>query len=240
MSGSYKVIKVLFSDNGYEASLCVAVNANGEYQKYLINTYSSFETIRELLPIFYDARMKRSGSFCGLQTADGSVSAVFEYRGGESFTEFFRKDPALDLKDRLALADSLISGALELYLFDSRIAGRVILPDNAVVDKVKMKIYFNFLINPGVSAAESFHYENLGKMLCVIFPENRLLPLEIDKYISRLFQGEYAGCAAAYSDWREIQRTVEDTFAKYQSETFFGRLLRNIKERPLRKRKNKS
>lgn len=232
-NGRYRVTEVLCSKEGYEASLC----ADADNRTLLINTYTNADTIRELLPIFYSEQMNSLRSFRGLTTADGSISAVFEYQVGESLEHFLRRNPEAGFADRSAFAESLLSAVLELDLLDSRIGGRVLLPYNAALDKAAKRISLNFLIDPEVHVPGNYHSVRLGEMLRVIFPQDRRLPIEISEYISKLLGGGYESFAAVYSAWREIRQAALITFEKNRKETLFQYLLRSIKEKPLRKRR---
>ena len=229
----YRVTEVLCSKDGYETSLC----ADADNKTLLINTYTNADTIRELLPIFYSEQMSGLRSFRGLSAADGSVSAIFEYRVGESLEELLRQIPEIDFAGRTELAESLFSAALELDLLDGRIGGRVLLPYNTAVDRVSKRVSLNFLIDPEVQIPENYCSVRLGEMLRIIFPQDRCLPIETDVYISKLLDEEYESIAAAYSAWRKIRQAALITFEKNREETLFQYLLRSVREKPLRKRR---
>lgn len=233
--GRYRVTEVLCSKDGYEASLCTDNASQEGNRTLLLNTYTNADTIRELLPIFYSEQMNGLRSFRGLSTADGSISAVFEYRVGESLEDYLRQNPEADFADRSAVAESLISAALELDLIDSRIGGRVLMPYNAAVDRGAKRVSLNFLIDPELQIPENYRSIGLGEMLRIIFPQERRLPIEISEYVSKLLGGEYESIAAAYSAWREIQQAAAVTFEKYQNETVLQYLMRSVREKPLRK-----
>lgn len=236
-NGRYRAIEVLCSKDGYKAYLCVDAALEFGNRTLLINTYTNADTIKELLPIFYSEQMNSLCSFRGLSAADGSVSAVFEYWIGENLEHFFRQNPEADFADRSAIAESLLSAALELDLLDSRIVGRVLLPYNTAVDRGSKRVSLNFLIDPEVKVPENCCSVRLGEMLRIIFPQNRCLPIETDVYISKLLSGEYESIAAAYSAWRGIRQTALIAFEENSKETIFQYLLRRIREKPLRKRR---
>lgn len=236
-NGRYRVIEVLCSKDGYEASLCADAASEAGNRTLLINTYTNADTIRELLPIFYSVQMNGLRSFRGLTTADGSISAIFDYQSGESLEHFLRQSPEADFADRTDIAESLLSAALELDLLDSRIGGRVLLPYNTVLERASKSISLNFLIDPEVQAPKNYLPFRLGEMLRLVFPQDRLLPIEIDVYISKLLGGGYESLAAAYSAWRQIRQAALMTFEKNRNETVFQYLLRCAKEKPLRKRR---
>lgn len=86
--GKYKVTEVLSSHSGFEAALCSDVTVN-DGTVYIVNEYSSMVYIRELLQLFCAMEKQRFRGFRGLITSSGSFSAVFVYRSGVPFAEYF-------------------------------------------------------------------------------------------------------------------------------------------------------
>lgn len=235
-SGKYKVIEVLESDDSYEACLCIDVMVYSGYRSCLINTYKSREAIKTFLPLLYNERFQECSSFRKLITANGSVSVVFDHNEGESFTEFFSKNSSLTFEQRQKLAQSLLLESLQLDLLDDRLAHRVTNVSNVVVDKGLMRIGINYMMPVKAEFREGFRSKWLGELLCMIFPQGKMLPLEIDEYIIRLLSGKYESCVDAYSDWREVSKNAEETFKLYAKESFFTSLFRYMREKKLRKR----
>lgn len=130
--GKYKVTEVLSSHSGFEAALCSDVTVN-DGTVYIVNEYSSMVYIRELLHLFCAMEKQRFRGFRGLITSSGSFSAVFVYRSGVPFAEYFAERSG-DYDTNLGLADSLLRGALEFDLIDDRTAACGLTCENAVVN----------------------------------------------------------------------------------------------------------
>ena len=235
-SGKYKVIEVLESDDSYEACLCIDVMVDSGYRSCLINTYKSREAIKTLLPLFYNDRFQECSSFRKLITSDGCVSVVFDHNEGESFQEYFVKNPSLTFQQRQELAQSLLLESLQLDLLDDRLAQRVTSRRNVVVDKGLMRVGINYMMPVEVQFREHFRSVWLGELHCTIFPQGKKLPLEIDEYIIRLLNGEFDSCVDIYSEWREVSRMATETLGSYEKEGFFKCLFRYMKEKKRRNR----
>ena len=234
--GKYKIIEVLNSDDNWDVCLCINVMVDSGYKPCLINTYKSKEVIRELLPLFYDKQFQQCSGFERLITEYGSISVVFEYRTGDGFDEFFANKPKLSYDERVSLAQSMLLGAIELDMLDNRIASGVLRQCNAVVDSGLMKVSFNYIIPVENTWQEHFRSVRLGEMLCRIFPPDKLLPLEIDRFIIALLNGGYESCVEIYSAWRETLQQAEETLKSYEKESILKRCIRRIKEKKLRNR----
>lgn len=239
-SGKYKVIEVLRADGAYEACLCIDVMVDSGYRSCLINTYKSRGAIKELLPLFYDSRFQECSCFRRLITADGSVSVVFDYSEGEPFDEFFGAKTGLAYEERAALAHSLMKCSLELDLLDDRLAQRVLDSKNFVVSRGLMQIGLNYMIPIEYEPCDSFRSVRLGGLLSRIFPQDKYLPIEIDEFIIGLLRGEYKSCVEAYSGWRTVRRSAEETLKNYQKESALQTLFRNFREKKRRNRKKLS
>lgn len=234
--GKYKVIEVLDSDENCEVCLCIDVMVDSGYKPCLINTYKSKQAIKELLPLFYDKQFQKCSGFQRLVTEYGSISVVFDYHSGESFDSYFAQKPALSYEDRTALAQSMLLSAIELDMLDDRLAAGVLRRCNAVVDSGLMKISFNCVIPVEYVPQERFRSVRLGKMLCSIFPPDRKLPIEIDRFIIDLLNGGYGSCVEIYSAWRDTLQKAEETLKLYEKESFLKRCIRRAKEKKIRKR----
>lgn len=234
--GKYKIIEVLDSDESCEVCLCIDVMVDSGYKPCLINTYKSKEAIRELLPLFYDKQFQQCSGFERLITEYGSISVVFAYHSGESFNGFFAKKPKLSYEERTVLAQSMLLGSIELDMLDDRLASGVLNCRNAVVDSGLMKVSFNYIIPVEYAPQAHFRSVRLGEMLGSIFPPDKTLPLEIDRFIISLLNGEYESCVEIYSAWRETLRQAEETLKTYQKEGFWKRCIRRAKEKKIRKR----
>lgn len=232
-SGKYKVTEVLRSHTGYEAALCSEVTLN-DGTGFIVNEYSSMVYIKELLPLFYEMDKRRFHGFRGLLTSSGSFSAMFVYRSGIAFREYFAEH-SREYENSLKLADSLLCGSLEFDLADDRIAACGLCEENAVVDAGDMRVYFNMLLDPDRTAGSNFRTIRLGRMLDQMFHRDRYFPDEIDGFIGKMCSGEFRSCTAAYSVWREIQPAAEKTRSEYLKESimkYLGRRLRNgVKKR---------
>lgn len=235
-SGKYKVTEVLSSHRGFEAALCSDVTVS-DGTVFIVNEYSSMAYIRELLPLFYEMEKKRFRGSRGLITANGSFSAVFVYRSGTPFAEYFpahSREYDLNLK----LADSLLRSALEFDLADDRIAACGLTAENAVVDEADRQVYFNLLLDPNRAAGENFRTKRLGEMLGQMFRRDRYFPDEISEYIEKLRAGGFPTCTAAYSAWREIQPAAQKTREDYQKESLAKYLGRRLRRSAKRRRRN--
>lgn len=232
-SGKYKVSEVLMSHYGYEAALCCDVTVSSG-EMCIVNQYGSMAYIRELLPLFYTMEKLRFGGLKSLLTDSGNFSAVFVWRQGQPFSEFCKRK-RYDYDTALKLADSVLCNALEFDLADDRIAAAGLSEENAVVDIAAQKVYFNLLLDPDRTGTGAFRTKRLGEMLNSLFVRDRFFPQEIACYIDRLRSGEYSGCAAAYSAWREIQSAAEKTRGEYMKESFIQSVIRRIRSRKKRK-----
>jgi len=232
-SGKYKVTEVLSSHSGFEAALCSDVTVN-DGTVYIVNEYSSMVYIRELLPLFYAMDGRRFRGSRGLITANGSFSAVYVYRGGTPFAEYFAAH-SREYDTNLKLADSLLCSALEFDLADDRIAASGLTLENAVVSEAQRQVYFNMLLDPDRTAGRNFRTKRLGEMLRLMFRRDRYFPDEIAGYIEKMCSGGFPSCTAAYSAWRELQPAAEKTRQRYLKESlakYLGRRLRgSIKKR---------
>lgn len=234
--GKYKVIEVLNSGESWDVCLCIDVMVDSGYKPCIINTYKSKDTIRELLPLFYEKSFQQYSGFKGLITEYGSISTVFEYHSGESFDKFFAQNKDLSYDDRVALAQSMLLGTIELDMLDDRIASGIMRLSNAVVDRGLMKTYFNCIIPADYTPQERFRSVRLGEMMNTIFPPHKMLPLEIDRFIISLLNSEYQSCVEIYSAWKEIVENAQETLKSYQNEGFWKRCIRRAKEKNLRNR----
>ena len=152
--GKYKVTEVLSSHSGFEAARCSDVTVN-DGTVYIVNEYSSMVYIRELLQLFCAMEKQRFRGFRGLITSSGSFSAVFVYRSGVPFAEYFAERSG-DYDKNLGLADSLLRGALEFDLIDDRTAACGLTCENAVVNAAEGQVYFNMLLDPDRTAGANF------------------------------------------------------------------------------------
>lgn len=234
--GKYKIVEVLSSDDSCEVCLCIDVVVNSGYKPCLINTYKNKDAIKELLPLFYDKKFQQCSGFQRLITADGSISVVFDYHSGESFDSFFSENCKLSYEERAELVHSLLLSAIELDLLDDRLAAGVLRRCNAVVDMGLRKASFNYAIPVENYVQKNFRSIRLGELLCSIFPPDRMLPLEIDRFIISLLNGEYESCVEVYSVWKETEKQAEETLKLYEKEGFWHRLFRHAKEKKLRNR----
>lgn len=228
--GRYKINEVLYSSAGYKACTCYDVEVNDGYAMCLVNIYDSKATIAELLPMYFSLRESGLKSFLKLITADGCISALFTYYSGESFEEFCREKTSVTYEERLQLADSLLSCALELDLLESGIKSRVMRSENAVVDYKEMTVHFNFFLYPENDRKESCG-SVLGSLLRMLFPPDRYLPEEIESYISYLLKSQTDSCVEVYSGWRSIMPSAAQTRKKYEAETIIQYFLRKIRTR---------
>lgn len=232
-SGKYKVTEVLRSHSGFAAALCSDVTVN-DGTVCIVNEYSSMAYIRELLPLFYAMDGKRLRGSRGLITSDGSFSAVFVYRNGIPFAEYFAAH-SREYDTNLKLADSLLCSALEFDLADDRIAACGLTAENAAVNAAERQVYFNMLLDPDRTAGERFRTKRLGEMLRLMFSADRYFPDEIAGFIEKMCSGSFPTCTAAYSAWREIQPAAQKTRETYLKESlakYLGRRMRgSIKKR---------
>lgn len=233
--GRYKVTEVIRSHVGFEAALCCDVTVNSG-DVFIVDEYSNMTYIRELLPLFYEMEKKRFKGFRRLVTADGRFSAVFVYHEGVPFEEYYRRR-SRNYDADIRLADSMLCGALEFDLADDRTASCGLLMENAVVDELQNRVYFNMLLDPDIYSSGNFRTVRLGKMLDRMFLRDRYFPDEIGEFIDEMCRGEYPSCTAAYSAWRSIQPSAEKTRGEYVKESLFAYLGRRVRKRRKKHRK---
>ena len=106
---------MLSSHSGFEAALCSDVTVN-DGTVYIVNRIQQYGLYTELLQLFCAMEKQRFRGFRGLITSSGSFSAVFVYRSGVPFAEYFAERSG-DYDTNLGLADSLLRGALEFDLY---------------------------------------------------------------------------------------------------------------------------
>ena len=232
-NGKYKVTEVLYSDGGYEVCLCSDVMVNTG-RTVIVNTYKSKEYISEMLPIFFEINKNGMSDFVELITAGGSVSAVFLYHKGVPFEEYYplkngKKRPARDFVECIRIAEKLLLRALELDLADDRIAFCVLSEHSITVDITAMTVGFNYQIRPKTAATPLSRGQRLGELLERIFPKNRYLPVEIERFMLELREDKYPACTAAYSRWREVAEQAQKTREEYEKESLFKYLSRKAK-----------
>lgn len=234
-NGRYKVTEVLYSDEGFDVCLCTDVMVNTG-KTVVISTYKDKRYIHELLPVFYEVKNNGMIDFEGLITADGSVSAVFEYHKGISFSEYYplkkgKKRVARNFGECMEIAEKLLLRTLELDLADDRIAFCVLDEHNIIIDINTKSVGFNIRILPNTVPEPSFKGRRLGGLLERMFPKNRYLPIEIERFITELHAGKYPTCTSIYSHWREISEQAQKTRAEYEKESIFQYLSRIIKRK---------
>lgn len=234
-SGKYKVNEILKAHDDYCAMLCSDVTVNSS-KVYLANQYCG-EYIRTLLPLFYNLGKNRISAFLGLCAQDGSFSAIFVYREGVDFNDFF-SSRICEYDEGLKFADSLLRSALEFDLTDDIIASYGLRVENAVVDVVGGQVYFNMVLEPTACERGNFRTVRLGKMLDAIFKRDRYFPELIDEYIEKLISGAFESCSAAYSAWRSIQTDAEKKRKEYLKEDLLKYIGRRIKYKKSKKRKH--
>lgn len=231
-NGRYKVTEVLHSAGGYDACLCTDVMVNTG-KTVIVNTYSAKEYIRELLPLFFAINQKGMSDFIELITADGSISAVFDYHKGTPFAEYYpcKKGETRDFEQSMTIAENLLMRSLELDLADDRIAFCALNEQNIVLDTVTGTARFNFRVHPETAPEPMFRGRLLGELLGKMFPKGRYLPAELEQFIDELCSGKYPTCSAAFSRWREISEAAKKTHAEYEKESFVKYLSRKIKQK---------
>lgn len=228
-SGKYQVTEVLYSASDLDVCLCSEITVNRS-EPVIVNSFKDRAAIRALLPVFYE--MKKGNlprDFLELIPDDGSISVIFRRHAGVTLGEYSEGGANRKYEERLAAADQLLSSALELDLLDGRIAERVLSVRNAFIDLTGNTAGFHYILLPDPAPDPDFRGKRLGGILRMLFPPDRYLPEEIECLIGELLDGKYAGCAAAYARWREIQGSAAKTREKYLKETFAEYLIRKIK-----------
>lgn len=230
--GRYKVVEVLHSDSRYDVCLCTDIMINTS-NMVVVNTYKDRSAINEFLPVFYALNKNPIRDFRELIIADGKISAVFSYHQWTPFGEYYKTKKGVkpDYFESVTVAGNLLSGALELDLTDDRIAASALAEENVVIDAAGRTVGFNLCIAPFVQTEEGFRGRRLGSMLRKMFPPDRYLPFELEKFIRELCSGKYPTCAAAYSRWREVAESAEKTRKEYERETYMQYLFRKAKEK---------
>lgn len=223
--GKYKVMEVLYSDDSFDLCICVDVLKNSG-ESVIVNTLKGRETIRAYLPLFVAMKENGPKDFAGLITADGSISAVFKYHTGSSAEEYFAAKKTCGFSERLDIAENLLLSALELDLADDRIAAGVLCEKNTVIDDKRLWAGFNYKINLHAEIEENYRSVRLGEIMRKIFPPDRYLPDNIERFIGRLQKGEYPSCVAIYSAWKEASSDAERVRDRYLEETYFEYLKR--------------
>lgn len=237
-SGRYKIIEVLSSDASYEARLCIDVMVDNDYDLRIFNTYKDKESIREYLPLFYSLKKEMCDDFIELVTADGSISAVFDYHSGICFNDFFRKHEKSKYDEKLVYAERLLEAALELDLVDDRLAVCALDDENVIVDVKGQVIRFNFIVSPGHELTENFRSQAIGGMLKKIFVPDRFLPVEIKEFVQDVEENRLKTCVEIFARWRDIQEAAAQTRKAYEKEGFVKYLKRRANEKKnLAKRK---
>lgn len=227
--GKYQVTEVLYSDSDLEVCLCSEITVNRS-EPVIVNSFKDRAAIRELLPVLYEMKKENlPRDFRELITADGCISVIFRRHVGAALEEYPEGGANRKYEERLAAADCLLSSALELDLLDDRIAERVLSVRNAFIDLTGKTAGFHYILLPDPAPDRDFRGKRLGSILRMIFPPDRYLPEEMECLIGDLLDGKYAGCAAVYARWREIQGSAEKTRAKYLKENFAEYLLRKIR-----------
>ena len=239
-NGRYKVTEVLYSTDGYDVCLCTDVMDNTG-KSVIVNTYSSREHIAELLPMFFAINQNGMRDFIELITANGSVSAIFEYHKGLSFAEYYlqmeKKGAKRDFEESMRIAENLFMRALELDLADDRIAFCALNEQSITIDPAAKTVDFNFRVLPKTVPEPMFRGKRLGMLLEKIFPVGRYLPEEIERFTTELCDGKYPTCSAVYARWREISETARETYAAYKNEPFTKYLSRKVKQKKQEKKK---
>lgn len=227
--GKYQVTKVLYSDSDLDVCLCSEITVNRS-EPVIVNSFKNRAAIRELLPVLYEMKKENlPRDFRELITADGCISVIFRRHAGMALGEYSESGASRKYEECLAAADRLLSSALELDLLDDRIAERVLSVRNAFIDFAGKTAGFHYMMLPDPAPDPGFRGKRLGGILRMIFPPDRYLPEEIECLIGELLNGKYAGCAAVYARWREIQGSAEKTREKYLRENLAEYLLRKIK-----------
>ena len=231
-NGRYKITEVLYSAGGYDVCLCTDVMVNTG-KSVIVNTYSAKEHIREMLPMFFAINQKGMHDFIEIITADGSISAVFNYHKGITFSEYYtgKKGENKNFEQSMLIAENLLMRALELDLMDDRIAFNVLDEQNITLDTMTNTVGFNFRVLPGVVPEPMFRSKGLGRLMGKIFPKDRYLPAEIEQFTEDLCSGKYPTCTAAYSHWREISEAARATHADYEKESLVKYLSRKAKQK---------
>ena len=231
-SGKYKVVEVLHSDSCYDLSLCTDIMINTS-DMVIVNTYKDRRAINEYLPVFYAMNKNPIKDFRELITADGNISAVFSYHKGIPFGEYYRakKGAKPDYDESVAIAGNLLLSSLELDLVDDKIAYCALSEENMTVDKAGKRTGMNLRIVPFVKPEAGFRGKRLGGMLRKMFPQDRYLPFELEKFIRELENGKYTTCTAVYSRWREVMENAAQTRRDYEKETYMQYLFRRAKEK---------
>lgn len=231
-NGKYKVTEVLYSAEGYSACLCTDVMVNGG-RPVIVNTYSGREYINELLPLFYAVSSKGMKDFIELITSDGSISAVFSYYRGTSFSEYYtlKRGEKRGFEESMQIAENLLRRSLELDLMDDRIAFCALDEHSIALEPSAHLVEFNFRILPLAEPEPDFRGKRLGRLLGRMFPAGKELPDEIEQFVSELCGGKYPSCTSAYSRWREISEAARETHAGYESESYIKYLIRRLKRK---------
>ena len=129
--GKYKVIDRLESGGGYEAFTAVDIEAR-EHAEVLVNRYGDPETVRRLLPLFFEARERGCPGLVELFTDYGRFAAVFRAARGAPLRAAVKRGLSHEL--RRELEERMFLQAIALSQLPLELQNSLLCEENILVE----------------------------------------------------------------------------------------------------------
>lgn len=229
-NGKYQIQEILHKQEGFRACLCIDVETNNHYKPMVFNIYENDDDIRRYLPLFFTINKGQCPDYLQVMSGEHTITAVFEYHGGERLADFFSRVDKYDFALRMKYATLLMKEFLMLDAVDDIIACSALNQNHIRVMEKDESVRLNFILMP-YSGEVPAHFKphKLAEFLCVVFKKNRYVPELLWDFVDELKNNKHDDFVAAYSVWKSMCDRLEDEHEELKKESLWMYALRRIK-----------
>lgn len=236
-NGKYQVHKILHTSEGYQALVCINVEAQDYYAPVLLNIYEKSEYIRAYLRLFYELDKKFHSDFLELMTHSQGISAAFHYYEGTPLIAYCKQIERKELEEKIQVVERVFEALLLTESLDNRLLGSIYRMDNLVVQEKDNKIRINYILRPDLEYEEHLRSKEISSLLECLFKPGRYTPREIEKYMQEIKENQYKNTVSMYAKLREIKEDILKEYKLLKEESFFSYAKRVLKEKLKKKSK---
>ena len=199
--GKYKVIDRLESGGGYEAFTAVDIEAR-ERAEVLVNRYGDPETVRRLLPLFFEARERGCPGLVELFTDYGRFAAVFRAARGAPLRAAVKRGLSHEL--RRELEERMFLQAIALSQLPLELQNSLLCEENILVELDSRRVSVQMRARPERFQRGDAAVLELGKLSeCLLGRRFCSMRAELE-FLDALRTGSYRTVGAAYAAWRAL------------------------------------
>lgn len=199
--GKYKVIDRLEAGGGYEAFTAVDIEAR-EHAEVLVNRYGDPETVRRLLPLFFEARERGCPGLVELFTDYGRFAAVFRAARGAPLRAAVKRGLSHEL--RRELEERMFLQAIALSQLPLELQNSLLCEENILVELDSRRVSVQMRARPERFQRGDAAVLELGKLSeCLLGRRFCSMRAELE-FLDTLRTGSYRTVGAAYAAWRAL------------------------------------